>query len=362
VARDGLLVHDEVKRVVDLAMHAADPARHAEYRRAAWRHLRAEARGAAASDLWRYTADILYLIENPVVREAFFPTDAPRYGVEPAEPADAEAIRAIVRRHEGPRAAAALETWWCRAPEAFRCVRAAGGGVAGFYCMTEARAVRHAVLAGDPVAHAWRGVLEKDPVGREERVLFLRRWLADGAGERPSEVQAACWLDVKRTYMEMRPQLRRVFLVLRDLQPYAAVAQRLGFRPLPEAAVDFDRRAYHTAALDFGPDSVDGWLAQLLAAEVGVGCEMVLDATGRELRVGASRVALTPRETAVLNYLWRREGAIVTRAALLEDVWDPGYDGGSNVVDVVIRSIRRKLGDRASMIQTVRGDGYRLQR
>jgi DNA-binding response OmpR family regulator len=43
-------------------------------------------------------------------------------------------------------------------------------------------------------------------------------------------------------------------------------------------------------------------------------------------------------------------------------VWEQHYDGGSNVVDVVIRALRKKLGDKASMIEIVQGIGYRLRR
>jgi two-component system alkaline phosphatase synthesis response regulator PhoP len=61
-----------------------------------------------------------------------------------------------------------------------------------------------------------------------------------------------------------------------------------------------------------------------------------------------------------MNYLHQRQGRVVDRRALLRDVW--GYDdpGGSNVTEALVRSLRRKLGDRASVIQTVRGIGYRL--
>ena len=59
--------------------------RHRAYRRAAWRQLRAEVRDAAPTELWRYTADMLYLIDNPVLREAFFPSGAQPLAVEPAQ-------------------------------------------------------------------------------------------------------------------------------------------------------------------------------------------------------------------------------------------------------------------------------------
>ena len=64
----------------------------------------------------------------------------------------------------------------------------------------------------------------------------------------------------------------------------------------------------------------------------------------------------------VLDYLSQREGKAVPRAALLADVWGYAYEGGSNVVDVVVRSLRKKLGGRARAIETVSGVGYRYRR
>src|SRR5439155_22776371 len=110
--RDGLIVHDAVKRAIAGTLRAADPSRHRAYRRAAWQHFRTELRTAAGPDLWRTTADVLYLIENPVVRSAFFPEEAQRYAVEPAVASDADAILAIARRHEGPQGAKAIDAWW----------------------------------------------------------------------------------------------------------------------------------------------------------------------------------------------------------------------------------------------------------
>lgn len=103
-------------------------------------------------------------------------------------------------------------------------------------------------------------------------------------------------------------------------------------------------------------------LADLVAAELGVDERPRLDAESRELVIGGRRIGLTPRERDVMRYLWEREGKIVTRDELLDHVWEPGYEGGSNVVDVVIRGLRKKLGTEAPMVATVRGAGYRLRR
>jgi hypothetical protein len=70
----------------------------------------------------------------------------------------------------------------------------------------------------------------------------------------PSPVQAACWIDIKRKYLELRPNLRRVYLTVADLTPYAEAARRLGFRVIEEACGE----DYQSAMLDFGPSTRRG--------------------------------------------------------------------------------------------------------
>ena len=73
-------------------------------------------------------------------------------------------------------------------------------------------------------------------------------------------------------------------------------------------------------------------------------------------------VPLTAREFALLHYLLDRKGDVVRRTDLLEAVWDANYDGLSNVVDVHMANLRRKLDLPGSPvpIETVRGVGYRV--
>jgi DNA-binding response OmpR family regulator len=131
---------------------------------------------------------------------------------------------------------------------------------------------------------------------------------------------------------------------------------------LAERSVELDGVSYSTAMLDFGPSSVDGWLARLVASELGVEGDGLLDSAARELVVDGRRTSLSKLEFGVMEYLHRHSGQAVPRASLLENVWEQSFDGGSNVVDVVIRALRKKLGDRASVVETVQGVGYRLRR
>ena len=331
---DGLGLHDAVRDAIGAALHAADPQRHQTYRRAAWRQLRAELRAAPVGELWRYTADVIFLLENPVVREAFFPSGSQEYAVEPARPDDYAAVQALTAHHEGPESSARLDGWWQHAPQSFHVVRDKENAVTGFYCLFDPRTVAEGQITADPITRGWWHQLRHDPVPTHQRVLFLRRWLGHEHGEMPSPVQGACWLDIKRAYMELRPHLRRVYLTVCDLATYGPVAQQLGFRPLPETNVVLDGATYSTAVLDFGPSSVDGWIAGLAGAELGIDESELLDRETRELVINGERVGLTPLEFDTFVYLSQREGKVVSRADLLENVWGNVYDGGSNVVEL----------------------------
>ena len=86
-----------------------------------------------------------------------------------------------------------------------------------------------------------------------------------------------------------------------------------------------------------------------------------LDPAAHRCWRGGTGVALTAREFAVLEFLLRRTGDVVSKSAILENVWDFNFSGDPNIVEVYIRHLRRKLDDEGrSMIATVRGAGYRL--
>lgn len=82
----------------------------------------------------------------------------------------------------------------------------------------------------------------------------------------------------------------------------------------------------------------------------------------REVRCGAAAAELTPREFGLLEYLMRSPGRVLTRTQILEHVWGYDFDPQTNLVDVYIQRIRRKLaeGGTEPPIETVRGVGYRI--
>ena len=93
----------------------------------------------------------------------------------------------------------------------------------------------------------------------------------------------------------------------------------------------------------------------VLGARLEVG-DLVLDSASR------NEIELTSKEYAILEYMMRHPGQVLTRTMLADHVWNYDFDGGSNVIDVHIRNLRRKVDDPfpTELIQTVRGAGYRL--
>lgn len=357
---DGLVLHDTVRETIAAILRSSDPDRSRRYRAAAWRQLRQEVAHASNQEMWRYTADLLYIIENPIVREAFFPTTEHLYSVETAKPDDGPAIAAIITRYEPPASATVLNTWWRLAPGAFRITRDRLGAVAGFGLVCEMDSLSHRLVDEDPVARLCWDHLRRHPVARGQRVLFFRGMITRDYGEAPSAVQAAVWLDLKRTYMELRPHLRRIYSIVRDVETYGPMVAPLGFEPLPGDPIELDGVSYYAAQLDFGPTSIDGWLSRLVASELQIEDDSILDLVQHQFVLDGRRVDLTKLEFEVISYLHERQGTVVERCDLLRDVWGYDYAGGSNVIEANVRSLRRKLGDRAGCIETVRGLGYRF--
>ncbi len=94
--------------------------------------------------------------------------------------------------------------------------------------------------------------------------------------------------------------------------------------------------------------------------EVG---DLQLDTAARQVQRGDRAVSLTAREYALLEYLAHRAGSVVSRADIAEHVWDDHYDPLSNVIDVYVQRLRRKvdIDGQESLIRTRRGEGYQLR-
>ncbi|HEX3597884.1 MAG TPA: response regulator transcription factor [Polyangiaceae bacterium] len=87
---------------------------------------------------------------------------------------------------------------------------------------------------------------------------------------------------------------------------------------------------------------------------------LMIDRAERRAVLAGEVLSLTPREFSLLAHLARNAGRVVPRTELLSKVWETMFDPGSNVIEAHVKNLREKLGSHATMIETVRGTGYRL--
>lgn len=92
--------------------------------------------------------------------------------------------------------------------------------------------------------------------------------------------------------------------------------------------------------------------------------DLVINLNTREARRGDEEIELTTREFNLLEYLMRTPGRVLTRTQILEHVWGYDFDPNTNVVDVCIQRIRKKIdhGSENPLIMTARGAGYRMRK
>ena len=91
--------------------------------------------------------------------------------------------------------------------------------------------------------------------------------------------------------------------------------------------------------------------------------DLVLDTRTHQVTRGGTEISLTPKEFAILDYLLRNQGTVLSREQILEHAWDFSYEGASNMVDVYIKTLRKKIDKdfEPKLLHTVRGTGYVLK-
>ena len=136
-------------------------------------------------------------------------------------------------------------------------------------------------------------------------------------------------------------------------------------------AVDFKVQALRSGADDYvtKPFAFEELLARVealarrpraLATQLLRVGDLTLDRDTREVKRGAEVIELTPKEYAVLEYLMRHAGKVMSRTLITEYAWGYHFDPGTNIVDVVINRLRKKVdsGHAEKLVHTVRGVGY----
>jgi len=217
-------------------------------------------------------------------------------------------------------------------------------------------------------------VIEDDPtVGQYvKRGLEEHRWAVDLAtdgeeGERlaSSEAYDLIVLDMRlpgKSGLDVLQTLRakgfeRPVLVLtaQDAVDQKVVTLRAGADDYVTKPFAFEELLARVEALARRPRS--------LASQTLTVGDLVIDQTTREVRRAGELIELTPKEYTVLEYLARHQGRVMSRTLITEYAWGYHFDPGTNIVDVVINHLRKKIDAKhdRKLITTVRGVGYVLK-
>jgi DNA-binding CsgD family transcriptional regulator len=263
VTSSGMEIESIARQTIAGALEIRDPGR--------VRQLRRRAAAAALQDVergpsWEATADLIYLVQNPIIRNSYLPPADHQHPVEAAASDDRAAVLTITERYDGSVGRAVVDDWWRCHRSAFAVVRGPDGAVLAYSILLPLHEVDAGLAERDPVLAAFHADARHRPQAAGATALVLRRTLGLRRGEQPSPETGAMVVDMKRRYLEMRPSLARVFVAVADWREQAPVLRSLGFDRIgPEVAVGGG--ALQPCALDFGPGSVDGWLQRLVFAE-----------------------------------------------------------------------------------------------
>ncbi|MDE3127846.1 MAG: response regulator transcription factor [Gemmatimonadota bacterium] len=217
-------------------------------------------------------------------------------------------------------------------------------------------------------------VIEDDPtVGQHvKRGLEEQRWAVDlvpdgEEGERraSSEAYDLVILDMRlpgKGGLEVLQSLRdrgfaRPVLVLtaQDAVDAKVTTLRAGADDYVTKPFAFEELLARVEALSRRPRAIASPILQVADLELDLGT--------RDVRRGGKSIELTPKEFTVLEYLMRHQGRVMSRTLITEYAWGYHFDPGTNIVDVVINHLRKKVdaGRQKRLITTVRGVGYMIK-
>jgi two-component system copper resistance phosphate regulon response regulator CusR len=161
--------------------------------------------------------------------------------------------------------------------------------------------------------------------------------------------------EVLRTLRDRGITTPILVLTAQDALDFKVQALRAGADDYVTKPFAFEELLARVEALGRRPKQIASKLLRVADLELDVGT--------REVTRGGRRLELTPKEYAVLEYLMRHAGRVMSRTLITEYAWDYHFDPGTNIVDVVINRLRKKVdqGQATRLIHTVRGVGYVLK-
>ncbi|HET7109774.1 MAG TPA: response regulator transcription factor [Gemmatimonadales bacterium] len=159
-------------------------------------------------------------------------------------------------------------------------------------------------------------------------------------------------LEVLRTLRDRGFTMPILVLTAQDALDFKVTALRSGADDYVTKPFAFEELLARVEALGRRPPQLQSPMLRV--------ADLELDTATREVRRAGEPVELTPKEYAVLEYLMRHSPRVMSRTLITEYAWDYHFDPGTNIVDVVINRIRKKVdsGQETRLVHTVRGVGY----
>ncbi|MEO8479530.1 MAG: response regulator transcription factor [Gemmatimonadota bacterium] len=198
-----------------------------------------------------------------------------------------------------------------------------------------------------------------------EEAQYIAEWVADGS-EALELISATTYdliildlrlpgmtgLEVLRTLRDRGHAMPILVLTAQDSVEFKVDALRAGADDYVTKPFAFEELLARIEALSRRP--------RQLSSRVLAVADLEVDLDTREVRRGNQSIELTPKEYTVLEYLMRHQGRVMSRTLITEYAWDYHFDPGTNIVDVVINRLRKKVdaGFGQRLLHTVRGIGY----
>jgi DNA-binding response OmpR family regulator len=159
-------------------------------------------------------------------------------------------------------------------------------------------------------------------------------------------------LEVLRTLRDRGVTTPVLVLTAQDAVDFKVQALRMGADDYVTKPFAFEELLARVEALSRRPKELKSPVLRV--------ADLELDTATREVRRGGGPIELTPKEYAVLEYLMRHAGRVLSRTLITEYAWDYHFDPGTNIVDVVINRLRKKVDSahEHKLLHTVRGVGY----
>jgi hypothetical protein len=264
------VLHDLARDVIGADLRWRDRDAYARVHELVRRNVVQRLTGSEGLEQQQALADLMFLHRgNPAARAFWDWESLGQVYADALRPGDAEAIAAMVARHEGPESAAIAAHWLARQPAGFAVFRGRGGEALGFLAQLALHEAGEDDLARDPGARAaWEHAMHNGPPRPGEAVLMGRHFMDRDAYQAPSRSFNVVTLRSTQEWLT-RPRLAWYYIAFADAEAVSALMAYIHFGRAPTADFQVDGRTYGIYARDWRREDPLTWLERMAERELG---------------------------------------------------------------------------------------------